>query len=83
MSGRCLIQKETDKRILRRPTPPGSLHGLGIIVGSHRGVRSCFLLFLKFSCKHANALKYHCKDESYIDISYPQYEILPRSSSHL
>ncbi len=32
---------------------------------------------------HTSALKYQCKDQNDIDISYPQHEILPRSSSRL
>ncbi len=41
------------------------------------------LVFCLSQKSHTNALKFHCKDENDIDISYPQYEILPRSSSHL
>ena len=41
------------------------------------------LAFCLSQKSHTNALKFHCKDESDIDISYPQYEILPRCPSHL
>ncbi len=41
------------------------------------------LAFCLSQKSHTNALKFHRKDENDIDISYPQYEILPRSSSHL
>jgi len=50
----------------------------GIIPTMGSGLVFCFS-----QKPHTNALKYHGKDENDIDISYPQYKILPYSSSHL
>ena len=45
-----------------------------------RAIAGSGLAFCLSQKSHTNALKYQCTDENDIDISYPRYKILPRSS---